>query len=242
MDLTECTENETHEVASENTMLNLPDLDADNNFYNEISYQLKETELYDPEYFCKLDNSGFSILSLNIRSLSKNFDKFKILLQKMGYKFNAITLQETWAKKEIHQNTYQDACSLEGYKAIHLPRAAGKRGGGLCTFLPDMYTGSICTEISYSKEDIESLFVDVSINDTKYCVGNIYRPPNGKIKVFKKCIKSILNRLRQVKKCVYITGDFNLNIFNYNSDKKVKILLTQCMKTAFYLVLIGPRE
>ena len=45
-----------------------------------------------------LDNSSdqFSVLHLNIRSIKKNFENFKLFLNSINFTFSVICLSETW--------------------------------------------------------------------------------------------------------------------------------------------------
>ena len=50
-------------------------------------------------------------------------------------------------------------------------------------------------------------------------INTIYRPPDGKIKPFKNFIKTIMLKIERSNKPV---GDFNLNILDYDINKRVK--------------------
>ena len=67
-------------------------------------------------------------------------------------------------------------------------------------------------------------------------IGNIYHPPGGSSKLFKKTLKQVLRKLKCEGKHLYVTGDFNLNLFNHQTDKKVRDFVTTlyengCMPT-----------
>ena len=119
----------------------LPDLDANENFYN-----LQQPNTVDSQYLQIPDlnkqlpksKNSFSVLHLNIRSLSKNFKNFRSSLALIEHKFSIIALTETWMKQH---NT--DLYNLEGYNHEFLVRNK-KRGEGspftlknLSTIKPD---------------------------------------------------------------------------------------------------------
>ena len=74
--------------------------------------------------------NNFSTLSLNCRSLSKNFDKLECSLKSLKYKFDCIGLTETWLKEM--EST--DAYNMSGYTLLSKPRT-NKRGGGVGMFV-----------------------------------------------------------------------------------------------------------
>ena len=71
------------------------------------------------------NNSGFNIISINIRSISPltKLSKFKSVISNF-YKLPAvISVQETWFKRDIVQ-IYE----LPGYKSVHCCRSDGHGG------------------------------------------------------------------------------------------------------------------
>ena len=73
--------------------------------------------------------SSFSILHINIRSLKKHFESFKLLLSKLNYEFKIICFSETWCSDENvkHDSLFQ----LSNYKVIHQIRGNDRTGGGI---------------------------------------------------------------------------------------------------------------
>ena len=78
------------------------------------------------------DNSVFSILHINIRSMNKNFEKLKLMLHECNHLFGIICLTETWCSDDAFLN--DSNLHLPQYNSIHLERK-GKRGGGVCVFV-----------------------------------------------------------------------------------------------------------
>ena len=101
-----------------------------------INTQLTNSVSDAPVYSAPYDNipcskNSLSIISFNIRSMSKNFDEFKIFLSTLPFKFSVICLQETWTKSE---DTLELRYTLPGYNCFHEPRSNNTRGGGLCMY------------------------------------------------------------------------------------------------------------
>ncbi len=77
------------------------DVDID----DDISFNLSDnTHYYSIDQFPRPtgDKSSISLLHVNIRSLHKNIDKLKFLLNSINYKFSVIALSETWLKSVPH--------------------------------------------------------------------------------------------------------------------------------------------
>ena len=53
----------------------------------------------------------------------------------------------------------------------------------------------------------------------------IYRQPAGKIKPFKNFLKELFNKNKHSNRAMYIAGDFNLNVLDHSTNKKVKNFL-----------------
>ena len=68
-----------------------------------------------------------SILHLNIRSIKKNFENFKLFLSSLSFDFSVICFSETW----LHESslTSQSLDELPHYKSIYQIKNYGKGGG-----------------------------------------------------------------------------------------------------------------
>ena len=50
----------------------------------------------------------------------------------------------------------------------------------------------------------------------------VYRPPNGKTEPFENFLKIIFNKNKESNKNYHIAGYFNLNLLDYDKNKKVQ--------------------
>ena len=71
------------------------DFDADNNFFNENTFQNLNANYFSEEEFkdklnTQSNNLSFSILHINIRSMNKNFENFKLFLSQCSQKFSMV--------------------------------------------------------------------------------------------------------------------------------------------------------
>ena len=93
---------------------------------NDIPFYLSNnTQHYSIEQFpMSADDNYISLLHI-IRSLHKNIDKLKILLNSINHKFSFIALSETWLKSVPHSYYF-----LPGYELIVNNRHVGTKAGG----------------------------------------------------------------------------------------------------------------
>ena len=96
----------------------------------------------------------FSILHLNIRSLKKNFDSFKLFLSGLNFEFSIICFSETWLDESAL--AYESLYKLPHYNRVHLLRGHGK-GGSVSIYINDSSNYKVRTDLSVNNNGIESL-------------------------------------------------------------------------------------
>ena len=162
-------------------------------------------------------NSPFTILSLNIRSLRKNFNNLLALIYTLDSPFTLIFISETCLTESEHL-----AFPIPGYDCISEPR--NQKGGGNMLYFQNHLTCNKLTSLSAVFNSFESLFVSISINNIDYIFGNVYRPPNKSITEFNiEFPQRILRKLPN--KNVMISGDFNINLLDDCNNPNVSFAL-----------------
>ena len=155
------------------------DQDPDVNFYQTQISSL-DTSCYIPnEVKEKLENfqqKSFSVLHLNIRSMSKNFESFREFLDSLCFTFSAICLSETWCQSHKTSNS-----NLQIPDYVSLQQTwKNRRGRGLCIFLLESFSYKVRDDLAVNSSAIECLCVEVFNKNSKSIVLNLtYRPPNG---------------------------------------------------------------
>ena len=115
------------------------------------------------------DTKSFSLLSLNIRSLRRNFSSLISFLTTFLLKFNLIILVETWLTKDI-----DNIFNISGYRQVNLYR--NKNGGGIKVFYDEAYNIEILDECTHLSNIAEVLTFLIKYKGFKYLVSCIYRP------------------------------------------------------------------
>ena len=205
--------NNSHNLSIYN---NDPDLQYFNNVYsavqNNCDYFVEDTFINKCSQLSTM-NKMFSLLHINIRSISKHLHELDQYLHVLNHNFSVICISETWC-----QDYNVNSCDLQGYKAEHIYRHT-KVGGGVALYIKDNIAYHTRLDITKLNDYIECQFKQIHKDSNSYgkviIVGVIYRPPNNDIN---KCIdemSNILDILNNENKLCYIMGDFNINLFNH---------------------------
>ena len=111
-----------------------------------------------------------SILHLNIRSIKKNFENFKIFLNQV------LTSVHVFRR---HGLTSKSLCELPNYKNIHQIRNYGK-GGGVFIYIKHSINCKPRPDLSINNTDVESISVELLWNKNRNTSNNVlYRSPKG---------------------------------------------------------------
>ena len=81
----------------------------------------------------------------------------------------------------------------------------------------------------FSIHGSENLFLGVQSVHKVYIIGVVYRHPSciaTDLEYFESLLESTIDHLNSRRHTFYLAGDFNLNLFNYDSDNKIKNKLT----------------
>ena len=176
----------------------------------------------------KINSSKTSIMSLNIRSLNKNFEQLKQIAT--DFKTDIIALSEIW-------NPNTKALKIPNYHEIITKSRPNKKGGGVGLYLTKNIKYERHTEINNLRlKNLELIGVKIKTWDNqKLNIIAAYRPPNSDVKESFADLEILLNTINDEP--TIITGDININVGNKNalSNKYLTQLqnynMTQTAKT-----------
>ncbi len=170
---------------------------------------------YVPEQLNSLNTeSKFSLMHLNIRSLSKHYNDLVSLLSTTGCKFDIIGCSETW----LNDKSFVDILNLKGYKFFYKNRT-GKLGGGVCLYVNSRLQANVNTNVDFD-DPSDSLFIDIELpNGKKLTVGIIYRPPESNLNVFRDKLEEALYTINRKNNNCILMGDFNIDISREDATK-----------------------
>ena len=164
-------------------------------------------------------NRGLSVLHLNVRSLVRKLDEIKLLLNKINPDIVAI------CETHLHKNN-EGMCTIANYSFVNLNRPSG-RGGGLCLYIKNCYDFVVNNSFTTTTPHVESLFVNVNINQVNHLVGEIYRIPNTPESSFMNFMEKIADQSNT--KNVIVCTDQNMDLLKIQNSNIVKLvdLLTE---------------
>ena len=222
----------------DNVLLNNTN-DPDKNIFNNLSqidsvfYAVEEAATG----LKKFDDKTFSVLHLNVRSLNKNFESLKELLTTIKFEFKVICLTQTLCTDDPRNETL---FNLENYTSINQVRKHG-RGGGICVFIHNSLTFKLRSDLGANSNEIESLVIEIINKNIKTVVINEqYRQPAGDFKQYKTYLANYFNKMKNSNKAIYIVGDTNLNLIDYDTNIKVKNYLNLLFQKNFIPVINKP--
>ena len=156
------------------------DSDTDNfydqSFTDSINTLHKASKILDN---CKEFNSeelrstqfgDFSSLFYNIDGNKTNFDTFSAELNGIKHKFSVIGLAETNTDPN-----HSDLYALDGYKSYYNPIIDSKKSGsGVALYVCESFNATVLEHLSVTSDEIETLFIKIAENNTKFLVGVVY--------------------------------------------------------------------
>ena len=147
-----------------------------------------------------INPNDLSFVYMNIRSLRKHFNTFIVNIRPILYKLSIIILVETNIQNEETQ-IYQ----IPNFSNVFLNRDS--RGGGIAVYIRE--------NINFTKTEInskyyETLQIDLSINNNKFTIFPIYRPPKLNVKHFINELDNIINTINNKQNLILI-GDINID-------------------------------
>jgi len=205
------------------------------NFFNYIPDSPYESSNFhcsyiDPIVFSQTynNNKKFSIMSLNIQSISAKMNVLTALLSLFNSNLcspDIICLQELW---QFPENA---VISLPGYgPLIYKLRCGGVQGGGVGFLIKSSIQFSILPNVSIFVDRIfESMFIEILLpNKSKAIIGNIYRPgsthpslsPLEQYDNFSEIFSNILNSLGDSGVDFHLLGDFNIDLLKIKTNAR----------------------
>ena len=183
----------------------------------DVNIMLRDCAYADCGAFDQNLQGNFDLLHVNARSLCKNYDEMLQLLSCLKHDFSVIGVSETWFKTSTDINMFQ----IPGYSFVHICRAE-KNGGGACLYIKDDLEFKFRFDLSGSNSGYEIVFVEITNLSKKIIVGCVYRAPSYDSVSFVENLEHQLQILSRENKEIYLMGDFNINLMNYDTDRSVK--------------------
>lgn len=155
-------------------------------------------------------------------------------LHSIGHDFDVIAISETWLDKEsiIHK--------LVVYELCHQPRK-NKNGGGVALYISNRLKFKVINQATTSIDNIlECITVDIILNNSKnITVSCMYRQPGSSIDTCIDTMSKLFDVISK-RKCIYLSGDFNINLLNIESHKGTKDFIDMLYSLGMYPLIDRP--
>ena len=219
------------------------DLDPDSNFYlksDDCEYYTEgsfNNRFAESQSRLNLNNnyadcSDFTLLHLNIRSISNKLDNFSNFLGRIALNFSVIGITETWLDDISHSS------DIPGFNFIHNHRV-DRVGGGVGLYLADHL--NFKQRADFSDGCAESLFVEINRTKEKNIViGVIYRPPDWKLRDFISELDQLVNVISRENKSVFLLGDYNLDMMKQSTHQATGEFLDVMFSRMFFPLITRP--
>ena len=184
-------------------------------------------------------NKSLSLSHINACSLSKNFDDLEHLLKCTNKVFDIVAVSET----RITRNTSLTSnINLQNCPFEFTPTESNAEGTLL--YIANHLSYKPRTDLGLNKSNqLESTFIEI-INSRKsnIIVGCLYKHPNMDVSDFnnKNHLNTLLDKLSKENKQVFLLGDFNINLLNYNDHQPTNEFLDSLASNSFIPYILQP--
>lgn len=151
--------------------------------------------------FSTFSSDSFTVIHVNIRSIRKYWDEFKIIVHDVRDQIDAIVLTEINVSAD-----YMSEFRLQYFKSFFYTRQ-NARGGGICVFIKEPWSATQ-TEVLFQHS--ECLTLKISNSNRTVCLLALYRPPSSSCTNFLKELKENLGEFsNETNLC--LVGDMNID-------------------------------
>ena len=176
-------------------------------------------------------NESLSLFHINACSLSKNFDDLEHLLKCTNKVFDIVAVSET----RITRNTSLTSnINLQNYSFEFTPTESN--AGGTLLYIANHLSYKPCTDLGLNKSNqLESTFIEIIYSRKSNIIfGCPYKHPNMGVSDFNKnYLNTLLDKLSKENKQVFLLGDFNINLLNYNDHQPTNEFLDSLASNSF---------
>ena len=159
-----------------------------------------------------------SLFHINACSANKNFDDLQHLLHYTKNLFDIIAISETRITKQV---SLLNNLNLNNYSFEFTPTKTS--AGGTLLYIANHLSYKCHSDLNiYKKNELESTFIKI-VNPRKsnIIVGVIYRHPSMDLANFNcNYLKKLLENVSKEQKSIFLLGDFNVNLLNYNEHNQ----------------------
>ena len=151
-----------------------------------------------------------------------------------------IAISETRISKQVYLS---NDLNLNNYSFEFTPTETF--AGGTLLYIANHLSYKCCSDLNiYIKNELESTFIEI-VNPRKsnIIVGVIYRHPSMDLADFNcNYLNKLLENTSKEQKSIFLLGDFNVNLLNYNEHNETNEFLDVLLPTYLYLQFYNQLE
>ena len=160
---------------------------------------------------------NLSIVHYNVQSI---FSKIEVLHTEL-IDFDILTFSESWLSDSVEN----DDLMLQSFSKPERKDRRGDSHGEVMLYVKEGIHYKRRNDLEL--RNIESIWIEVANSHKRVLVGLFYRPPNSDAAYLSSIEDSVGLAIDTGISDIIITGDFNLNINNHNTLKKIETLCSQ---------------
>ena len=183
------------------------------------SENLTTCDYYDVNDISKLriNENDLSVIHLNISFLPLHINELKLFLGFFKCKFDIISISESRITKS---NTLTTNINIPGCNIEHNPTES--KAGGCLLYISDKIPYKSRNDLNvYCPKQLESVFIEFLFsNKPSEIIDTIHKHPSMTVFTFTNDhLKNMLNATHYENKSTLLTGDFNVNLINYDKNE-----------------------
>ena len=183
-------------------------------------------------------NKYLPLFNINACSLNKNFDDLQHLLSCTKNNFDIIGVTETRITKQVY---LLNNLNLNQY-SYEFTTTKTTAEGPLLYIASHLWNKGRNDLNIYKKYELESTFIEiVSPRKSNIIVGVIYRHPSMDLTDFNSnYLNKLLENISWEQKSIFLLGNFNVNLLNYNEHNPTNELLDSLASSSFIPLILQP--
>ena len=168
-----------------------------------------------------------SFIHYNVQSIANKIDLITTELAD----FDILAFSETW----LHPSIQTTDLHIPEFNPPERKDRLRDRHGGVMIYVKE----SVIYKRRYDLEplNVECIWIEMQLNHSRILFGLFYRPPNSDIAYFSGIEDSISLAVDTQIRNIIVTGDFNLNMLNEQTSRKITDL---CEQFSLYQTITEP--
>ena len=182
------------------------------------------------------NNKSLSLFHINACPLNKN--DLQHLLSCTKKNFDIIEISETTITKQV---SLLNNLNLHNYSLEFTPTETS--AGGTLLYIANHLSYKCRNDLNiYKKNELESTFIEtVNPKKSNILVEVIYRHPSMDLADFNcNYLNKLLENISKEQKPIFLLGDYNVNLLNYNEPNQTNEFLDSLASNSFIPLILQP--